>query len=439
MLFRFAFPARVHCAYAVAATLAIVAFWGSAALAASQPPAASAPFYLRDGDTVVFYGDSITEQRRFTEYIESYCVTRFPLCRYSFINSGWGYETVDGGPGGDVDTRLDRDVIGYHPTVVVICLGANDAGDKPFDRGRFDRFIVGYRHILDALTKAMPGVRLTLISPPAYDDYTRPKHFSGGVNGVLQKYGEGIGELAREYRATFADCNRPLAWFLRAANRNNPALAPSLLPDRVHPRQAGHLVIATAVLKAWHAPSTVFDVALDCATGAELGANRVSGFHADASGVTFTADDCLLPWPFDRDPARYPDVTFLLASTYLERDLDHDTLTVKGLGAGSYRLWIDGIPAGVFSADDLNKGVNLAALHTPMSARADKILGQIRYVDHLHFDLWRNIELMGESNGDSFDQVLARRAHVKSVMDTALAHIRVLAQPSAHRFTIRPI
>lgn len=35
-------------------------------------------FYLKNGDRVVFYGASITDQRRYTTFVETYVVTRFP-------------------------------------------------------------------------------------------------------------------------------------------------------------------------------------------------------------------------------------------------------------------------------------------------------------------------------------------------------------------------
>ena len=37
---------------------------------------ADEPFALRDGDRVVFYGDSITDQRLYTTFVETYVVTR---------------------------------------------------------------------------------------------------------------------------------------------------------------------------------------------------------------------------------------------------------------------------------------------------------------------------------------------------------------------------
>src|SRR5580693_8359167 len=87
---------------------------------------AQSPFYLKEGDHVVFYGDSITDQRLYTTFTESYVVTRFPTLNVAFTHSGWGGDRVTGGGGGPIDLRLSRDVFPYHPTVVTIMLGMND-------------------------------------------------------------------------------------------------------------------------------------------------------------------------------------------------------------------------------------------------------------------------------------------------------------------------
>ena len=78
------------------------------------------PFQLKDGDRVVFYGDSITDQRLYTTFAETYVVTRFPKTKVTFTHSGWGGDRVGGGGGGAVDLRLERDVLAYRPTVMTI-------------------------------------------------------------------------------------------------------------------------------------------------------------------------------------------------------------------------------------------------------------------------------------------------------------------------------
>src|SRR5690349_4727508 len=139
-------------------------------------PAADA-FALHNGDRVVFYGDSITDQRRYTSFVETYVVTRFPQLDVRFVHSGWGGDRVSGGGGGPIDVRLWRDILPYNPTVVTIMLGMNDGGYRAFDQTLFDNFANGYRHIVDGLKRQIPGVRITAIQPSAYDDVTRPPLF----------------------------------------------------------------------------------------------------------------------------------------------------------------------------------------------------------------------------------------------------------------------
>src|ERR1700730_8299365 len=89
-------------------------------------------FYLKSGDRVVFYGDSITDQRLYTTFTETFVLTRFPSLEVAFTHSGWGGDRVTGGGGGPVDLRLQRDIFPYNPTVVTIMLGMNDGSYRPF-------------------------------------------------------------------------------------------------------------------------------------------------------------------------------------------------------------------------------------------------------------------------------------------------------------------
>ena len=72
-------------------------------------------FYLKDGDRVVFYGDSITAQRRYTARVEEFVLTRFPGLKVAFYHAGVGGDRVTGGGAGPIDERLDRDVIRFNP------------------------------------------------------------------------------------------------------------------------------------------------------------------------------------------------------------------------------------------------------------------------------------------------------------------------------------
>jgi lysophospholipase L1-like esterase len=220
-------------------------------------------FYLHDGDRVVFYGDSITDQRRYTVFTESYVVTRFPGMHVTFVHSGWGGDRVSGGGGGPIDTRLARDVFAYKPTVLTIMLGMNDGRYRAFDPAIFNDYAQGYQHIVESVKAALPGIRFTAIQPSPYDDVTRAPTFTGGYNAVLVRYGQFLQELARKQSLDLADLNTPVVAALEKAKTIDPAVAAKLVPDRVHPDFAGHLLMAGALLKAWHAPALVTAVEID--------------------------------------------------------------------------------------------------------------------------------------------------------------------------------
>src|SRR5215470_13713209 len=157
-----------------------------------------ADFALKDGDTVVFYGDSITDQRLYTTFIETYVVTRFPQLEVRFVHSGWGGDRVSGGGGGPIDVRLARDVFAYKPNVMTIMLGMNDGSYRSFDQGIFDTYANGYRRIIESVKSTLPGIRITVIQPSPFDDVTRDPNFEGGYNAVLVRYGQFIAELAKK-------------------------------------------------------------------------------------------------------------------------------------------------------------------------------------------------------------------------------------------------
>src|SRR5437763_3417772 len=141
-------------------------------------------FALKDGDRVVFYGDSITDQRLYTTFTETYVLTRFPKLNVSFVNSGWGGDRVTGGGGGLIDLRLRRDVVAYKPTVMTIMLGMNDGSYRAFDEKIFDAYATGYQHVIDSVKEALPGIRITAIQPPPLADVTKPPPFKAGYKAV---------------------------------------------------------------------------------------------------------------------------------------------------------------------------------------------------------------------------------------------------------------
>ena len=398
------------------------------------------PFYLKDGDRVVFYGDSITDQRLYTLYTEAYVVTRFPDLKVEFVHSGWGGDRVTGGGGGPVDVRLDRDVIAYKPTVVTIMLGMNDASYRPFDQKVYDTYTKGYRHIVERLKSELPGVRLTLIRPSPFDDVTQPPRFPGGYNEVLVRYGDYVEALAKEAGATVADLNAPVVDATRRAFAADPELARKLNPDRVHPDKSGQLLMAAALLKAWHAPALVSEVVID-AGGDSSPARLVDAKNAKVETVTsgdgritWTETDAALPMPINlKDEA----TKLAIRSSSTVDDLDREVLKVAHLAKPRYTLEIDGKAVGEFEREQLAQGVNLATIKTPMLDQAASVLAQTRRHNDLHFSRWREVQVpFGQ--GETASAAKKAMEGLDEIEASIVARRRDAARPRPHRFALVP-
>lgn len=403
-------------------------------IAALAAAGAQDNFALKDGDRVVFYGDSITDQRLYTTFTETYTLTRFPRRKIEFIHSGWGGDRVTGGGGGPIDLRLQRDVIAYRPTVVTIMLGMNDGRYRAYDQDIFNTYASGYEHIVQVLKAALPGVRLVLIEPSPYDDVTRPPTFPGGYNAVLVRYGEFLKDLARRQDCMVADLNTSVVAALEKAKAADAQLAQRIVPDRVHPGPGGHLLMAEALLKSWQAPATVAAVRIDAARKRVERAENTAVTHlAVEGGVSWRQADDALPMPVDlKDPV----VALAIRSSDFVQALDQERLEVTGLKAARYELKIDGHRVESFSKEELGEGVNLTTLETPMADEAAAVHALTVKHNLVHYVRWRQIELPLLSDGvpqkysalGSLDALEAELIHAQ----------RTTARPKAHSYQLLP-
>jgi lysophospholipase L1-like esterase len=406
-----------------------------ATLLASSALYAADPFALHDGDRVVFYGDSITDQRRYTSFVETYVVTRFPKLDVRFVHSGWGGDRVSGGAGGPIDVRLYRDVLPYNPTVVTIMLGMNDGVYRAFDPALFDTFSTGYKHIVEVLKRQLPGVRITAIQPSAYDDVTHAPSFEGGYNRVLIRYGEFLSELASMQNLGLADLNTPVVNVLTRAKEADAAAAARLIPDRIHPGEQATLVMAEGLLKAWKAPAIVTEVEIDAARrSATMQTNtHISDIKSD-KGLSWTQLDEALPMPLRRQD---PLVALVLKSSDFVDALNREPLRVKGLARGNYRLDIDGESAGTFSADQLAAGLNLADMATPMARQAASIHELTIQHTAIHNTRWRQLQVPLQTN--ETPELLSALKSLDELEARIVRDQRATAQPHAHHFQLTAV
>jgi lysophospholipase L1-like esterase len=420
-----------------------------AASAAALP--AQERFYLHDKDTVVFYGDSITEQRLYTTFVETFVLTRYPQLNVRFVNSGWGRETVAGGDGGPVDLRLTRDVVYHKATVMTVMLGMNDGGGggggytSSSDEQRFNRYKAGMEHIVQTVKQALPTLRITLLEPSPFDDVTAAPQPPDGYNAVLVRYGLFLRELAQRNRISAVDLNGPMVEMLKRANAFDPAGAKTLIPGRVHPSAGGHLVMAGALLKAWGASPTVSAVEIDAASKqvAKADNTMVTGLNVGPT-VTWSQKDAALPMLVSlRDPSiptntRRGAATMDLAlksSDFMEA-LNQQTLRIRGLAAARYTLKIDASAVGSFSREQLEQGVNLAGLPTPMARQSLRVHLLTMQKGDVHETRWKQLQV--GLHDDNLARLSAALEGLDAVEEELAAQQRSAAQPVACSYELIP-
>lgn len=408
-----------------------------AILASATLLAQAADFALRDGDTVVFYGDSITDQRMYTVVAETFTLTRFPGRKIRFVHSGWGGDRVTGGGGGPIEERLKRDVDPYKPTVMTVMLGMNDGRYRAYDPEIFKTYADGYVKILDLLKASNPNLRLTLIQPSPYDDVTRAPLFEGGYNDVLLRYAAFVKDLAARNNQSTADLNTGVTAMLRRANATDPATAKLIIPDRVHPGWAGHLIMGEELLKAWNAPRIVTAVELDLAAKKVVDQNNttVTGLRLDGATYSWTQADQALPMPL---PDKSAATQLAVKSSDFWEALNQQPLKLSGLDpAKRWTLRINGAKTGEFTGAELAAGVNLAKLDTAMMQQAEQVQALTVKRTNVHQMRWRQLQVPFDKDG--YPRMASILLQLDALDEDIAARQRSTAKPGAFFYELSPV
>jgi lysophospholipase L1-like esterase len=406
------------------------------AWAQTATPSTTSDFAIHDGDRVVLYGDSITDQRLYSTFIEEYVLTRFPTWKVQWTQSGVGGDKVSGGAEGPIDLRIQRDILPYRPSVVTVMLGMNDGYYRPPNTAVQKTYEDGYKSMVDTILNGAPGAKLTLIGPSPYDDITHPTmHY----NEVMQAYSEFDRKEADRTHQSFVDFNAPVVDVLEKVKAAHPDLASRLIPDRVHPGEGVHWVMAAAILKAWHAPSLVSSVTVDAHAAKITDVQNASVTDVKREKKTdelhWTAIENALPLPLPLGATDSLTDTALEAGG-IEAALDQETLTVTGLAAGDYALTIDDQLVANFTGDVLQHGVNLARRATPMLRQSQTLAWETEHRNQLERQFFTTVagthehpEAAPEPEQQAMQQAIA----------SSIAQQQKDAQPVKHHFALKPV
>jgi lysophospholipase L1-like esterase len=201
------------------------------------------------GRRVVFLGDSITQAGGYVGFADYYLEKLHPTKDFDILGLGLASETLSGlseaGHAGGrfprpcLFERLGRALARAKPDVVFACYGMNDGIYQPLDKDRFAAFRKGVTKLIEQCEAA--GVKqIYLITPPIYD-YT-PKAGEFDYDAVLTEYAKWERTL-KAPGVTVIDLHT-------AMRKARAARTAPFSKDRIHPGDAGHLLMARTILAA---------------------------------------------------------------------------------------------------------------------------------------------------------------------------------------------
>ena len=179
--------------------------------------------------TIVALGDSLTSgwmvARGYTEFLRDMLMGRFPKADVRIINSGIPGDTATGGL-----YRLQQDALSYSPDLVLVQFALNDA----FCGCSLAEFRVAIEAIVERIRQESSAEVLLLTSTLPADD---------SELDVVAPFYAVLKDIAREKGCGVALVDEHWADAIAGGTPHDSLV----LYDRVHPSEAGYLLMAEAV------------------------------------------------------------------------------------------------------------------------------------------------------------------------------------------------
>ncbi|MFI3200339.1 MAG: SGNH/GDSL hydrolase family protein [Eubacteriales bacterium] len=203
---------------------------------------------FKDGDTVLFQGDSITDcfqsesleesmGNGYASMVSQIYQILYPKVQVKFVNKG-----VSGNATKNLLERYEKDFKEIQPDFISILVGINDLrreGNYHIEPS-YETFMNQYRKLLDQIKRDLPNAKIMILEPFMLDTDPKRDDFRKDLDSKIA----GVRILAREY----ADYYLPLDGIL-AKLAYTKYLPFEISEDGVHPTAFGHSLIAYEYMK----------------------------------------------------------------------------------------------------------------------------------------------------------------------------------------------
>ena len=213
---------------------------------------------LKNGDTIIFFGDSITyghKNRKVHDDPTGY-VTQVGNS-IKAAHPDWNVKVYNEGQCGndvtDLQKRLPKSVLDKKPTIVFIYIGINDVWKWSMKRfnnkgSTKEEFEAGLKDVISR-TKAA-GAQVVLATPSVIGEKTDGKNPN---DKMLEEYTDISRRIAAAEKLPLVDMRKAFINYLKSHNPGNKDRG-ILTVDGVHPQLEGDKLIATEMLKVLGIP-----------------------------------------------------------------------------------------------------------------------------------------------------------------------------------------
>jgi len=406
---------------------------------------------LKNGDTFVFLGDSISHRGPYSAYVELFFITHYPERQIHFFNSG-----ISGDKAQDALQRFDEDVAIFKPNYISVMLGMNDGGYKDFSQDIFSVYQQDMSTLIDRIQQL--GAKAILISPTIFDQqqYLRRSkepdfqfnrlQASGHYNSTMAFFGAWVREQAMLRQLSYVDFWGPLNDYTVTQRMTEATF--SFCSDSIHPEAPGHAIMAAAVISDL-APErkTVSSVQASMSNGAwsvKVQNGEVSDVSGNSDQLNFKLMAHSLPWVLPEDAALGYELT------KSGHKLSPERLTISGLSPGLYDISIDGENIGKpVSHLLLERKIELQSNHaTPQYRQAMNVADRVMHRFNTFIVPYRNLQLKMKGQRKKLgsqkeSEVQEFRLSIQPQLDELLRQseqarleIYKAAQPEVHSYSI---
>ncbi|GLU52147.1 GDSL-type esterase/lipase family protein [Dyadobacter frigoris] len=325
-------------------------------------------FDLKDGDRVVFLGNSLFENDFQYGYLELALTTRFPDKNVTFRNLGWSGDDV-WGDGRSTFTNpptayqhLMQNIAKTQPTVVFLGYGGVEAQEGEAGLAHFKDGLNNLLNKIDSL-----GAKTILLSTIPVVSSDTSINLSKR-NADLELYASAIAKIAADRGKQFIDIYKPI---MDASKKT------TIIENGVHLNETGYYYLANVLENGLGLKNEKQTTTISVSkTGAEASANaKILESDKELANLQFIIPEKFLPLPASPETEKLADVAPILK--------------VTGLKKGFYALTANDDQIVTASAKDWEKGVEIK--QGPSYYQSAEIRDMILKKNELHFFQYRPI------------------------------------------------